>query len=248
VARAQRGGWGGARPGAGRPRRTDVDDAVLGATLELLARELGGEFTVDAVADLAGVAKTTIYRRWPTKNALIAAAIERLYLGHVEVPDEGSLARDLVTMLQTSYDVMVSGAGRVLEPLIRRSALQPEVAEAVRALMHRRRRAYLQVLNRAVARGELPPGTPHELIVDVLLGPFWFRMLVTGDPIHPTDIDGIVALVITGATVGLVGGSDRGTSADGHQARRDPASGPSVMVRPSRRGSATPRSSDGEST
>jgi AcrR family transcriptional regulator len=180
-----------------------VEEAVLNATLGLLAREPGGEFTVDTVADQAGVAKTTIYRRWPTKDALIAAAIDRLYLGHVEVPDEGSLARDLVTMLQTSYQVMVRGPGRVLEPIIRRSAMQPELAEAVRALMHRRRRAYFQVLNRAVARGELPPGTPHELIVDVLLGPFFFRMLVTGDPIHPTDIDAIVALVIAGATAGL---------------------------------------------
>jgi AcrR family transcriptional regulator len=199
VARRERGDWGGARAGAGRPRRTDVEQAVLRATLDLLASEKGAEFTVNAVAVQAGVAKTTIYRRWPTKNALIAAAIDRLYLGHVEVPDEGSLANDLATMLRTSYAVMVRGPGRVLEPLIRRSASQPEVAEAVRALMHRRRRAYVQVLNRAVARGELPPHTPHELIVDLLLGPFWFRMLVTGDPIHRSDIDGIVALVIAGA-------------------------------------------------
>jgi AcrR family transcriptional regulator len=225
-----------------------VDEAVLGATLDLLIREPGGEFTVDAVAELAGVAKTTIYRRWPTKNALIAAAIDRLYLGHVELPDEGSIARDLVTMLQTSYDVMVSGAGRVLEPLIRRSAMQPEVAEAVRALMHRRRRAYFQVLNRAVARGELPPATPHELIVDVLLGPFWFRMLVTGDPIHPTDIDGIVALVIAGATVGSVGGSDGADGDHADRMRRDSASRPSVMLRASRRRSAPPRRRDGDST
>ena len=200
MARTERGEWGGARAGAGRPRRPDVDEATLRATLELLASEQGPDFTVEAVALRAGVAKTTIYRRWPTKNALVAAAIDQRYLGHVEVPDEGSLAGDLATMLRTSYAVMVRGPGRVLEPLIRQSASQPEVAEAVRALMHRRRRAYVQVLNRAVARGELPPDTPHELIVDLLLGPFWFRMLVTGDPIHRSDIDAIVALVLAGAT------------------------------------------------
>ena len=76
---------------------------------------------MDDVAERAGVSRTTIYRRWPSKAAVAAAAVSSLYLDRVEVPDTGSLSEDLVTLLTESYRLMAEGSGRVLERLVRES-------------------------------------------------------------------------------------------------------------------------------
>ncbi len=90
------------------------------------------------------------------------------------------------------------GQGRVFEGLIRESGQRPELVEVVSATMHARRRFYFQVLNRAIARGELPPETDTGLAVDLLLGPLWVRLLVTGEPIDRGAVDDIVELVLCG--------------------------------------------------
>src|SRR5687767_7075744 len=117
----RRAGRGGARPGAGRPRNAGVDGDLLDATIDLV-RSVGYRgLRVDDVAARCGVAKSTIYRRWPSKAALVAAAVDRLYLGRVIVPDTGSLRSDLLELLGDSYDLLVAGPGRLFETLIRES-------------------------------------------------------------------------------------------------------------------------------
>jgi AcrR family transcriptional regulator len=199
---------GGRRPGAGRPRRRDVDTEVLNATIAGLGRVGYGGLRVDDVSESAGVAKSTIYRRWPSKAALVAAAVRELYLTHVQVPDTGSLQSDLSDLLSNSYELLIAGPGRVFEGLIRESGQRPELVEVVFSTMHARRRFYFQVFNRAIARGELAPETDVGLAVDLLLGPLWVRLLVTGDPIDLEAIDRIVDIVLCG----LIGA---GTTSDG---------------------------------
>ncbi len=189
---------GGSRPGAGRPRRTDVDGDVLVATVDLLGRHGYGGLRVDEVAARSGVAKSTIYRRWPSKAALAAAAVGELYLNRVTVPDTGSLRDDLLELLSGSYRLLGSGAGRVFEGLIRESGSRPEIVEVVQRTVHARRRFYVQVLNRAIARGEVPPDVDTSLVFDVLVGPLWVRLLVTGEPVDAHLVDHIVDLVLCG--------------------------------------------------
>lgn len=193
---------GGARPGAGRPRRADADDRILDVTIDLLDRVGYGALRVDDVADEADMAKSTVYRRWSTKAALVAAAVERLYLDQVAVPDTGTVRRDLCDLLNDSYRLLIAGRGRVFASLIRESGTSPEITTLVRQTMHARRRFYMQVLNRGIARGEIPPDVDVGLAIDLVLGPLWVRQLVTGEPISPDAVDRIVDAVLDGIATG----------------------------------------------
>ena len=142
--------------------------------------------------------RTTIYRRWPSKPALVAASVERLYLTHVALPDTGTLRTDLIALLTNSYQLLVLGPGRLFEGLIRESGQRPELLDVVTHTMHARRRFYFQIFNRAIARGEITPETDCGLAIDLLLGPLWVRLLVTGEPIHPDTVQATVDTVLGG--------------------------------------------------
>jgi AcrR family transcriptional regulator len=165
----------------------------------LLASRDYREISVETLAERAGVSRTTIYRRWPSKAAVVAAAVSSLYLDRVEVPDTGALSEDLVALLSETYRVMANGDGRVLEQLVRQSGQNPELVEVVSSILYARRRLYATMLNRAIARGELPPEMDQELLLDLLLGPLWFRLLVSGAPITPGEARSVVELVLDGA-------------------------------------------------
>src|ERR687888_15666 len=79
----------------GRPRRPDVDRAILEATLDAFIQDGYEGMSVDGVAERAGVAKATVYRRWPSKQELLIAAGQHLYEEHVHFPDRGELRQDL---------------------------------------------------------------------------------------------------------------------------------------------------------
>ncbi len=194
----QGGGRGGRRPGAGRPRRPELDAQILDATVEVLVRVGYLDLRVDDVADRVGIAKSTIYRRWPSKARLVAAAIERLYLGRVTVPDTGDLRSDLIALLDNSFDLIIAGHGRVIPDLIRESGRTPELIGLITETMQARRRFYTQVLNRAIARGDIPPEVDTELAIDLLWGPLWVRLLVMRRPISRTAARDIVDSVLPG--------------------------------------------------
>jgi AcrR family transcriptional regulator len=176
-----------------------VEEAVFEAALDLLASRDYRQITMETLAERAGVSRTTIYRRWPTKAGMVAAAVSSLYLDQAEVPDTGSLSEDLVALLSETYRVMADGDGRVLEQLVRQSGHSPELVDVVRSILYARRRLSATTLNHAIARGELTPDIDQELLLDLLLGPLWFRLLVSGAPITREEARSVVELVLDGA-------------------------------------------------
>jgi AcrR family transcriptional regulator len=186
----------GRRPG--RPRTKGIDERILQATLGRLGRDGYEGLRVDDVAADAGVAKTTLYRRWPSKDQLVAEAVRRIYADRALDVDTGDLRSDLLALLSDSYTLLFEGPGRILEDLVRESGTSRELAAVVRATNHARRRAYHEALNRGVARGEIPPAAQHELIIDMLVGPLWTRALVTGSPMTVDEIEAIVDTVLDG--------------------------------------------------
>jgi AcrR family transcriptional regulator len=187
---------GGARAGAGRPRAADADSAILDAALALFEKNGYAGLSIDAVAAAAGVAKTTIYRRWASKAMLLSAAAAPLYAQFLTSPDSGCLRDDLIDLLTRGRELMTGRAGRILQMLIRASAEHGEMVEPLQAALYRRRRLYHVVLNRAIARGELRDDLDQDLLVDLLLGPFWVRTMVTPSPIPlelvPTTVDAVL--------------------------------------------------------
>lgn len=165
-----------------------------------LQRDGYADLRIDEVAAEAGVAKTTVYRRWATKEALIAEAVNRLYLDQVASVDHGDLRTDLVSLLGDTRQVLFQGAGRVLEDLVRQSGVSRDLAQVVKATNDARRRAFHQALNRGVARGEIDASVDHDLMIDLLVGPLWTRLLITGGVVSPTDVETIVDSVLVGVS------------------------------------------------
>ena len=191
---------GSARPG-GRSGR--VRAAVLAATSHVLADAGYDGLTFDAVAARAGVHKTTVYRRWPTKPELVADATRELSQQRVPVPDTGSLAGDLAALARSvARNIGSEIGGRVARTMIAAAGASADVAERSAAFWAERLVLTGEIVERAVARGEVPVGTDPVLVVETLVGPLYVRLLLTGEPVDAAFADRVAALVAAGATAG----------------------------------------------
>ena len=191
-----------ASPGRGRPRDRALDDRILDQLLALLGSHGYAGLTLDELAARSGVAKTTILRRWPSKAAVAAAGVERLALQSVSVPDSGTLRGDLLALLHGAVETFVRGRGQFVARLIREAGHHPEITDLLYTVIHTRRQAYRRVLALAIARGELAPSVDQELLIDLLIGPIWTRLLITRDPITSEYVDSIVETVLMAFGVG----------------------------------------------
>lgn len=183
--------------GPGRPRSSKADAAILHAAIELFA-EVGYEaLTIEAVAEAAGVAKSTVYRRYPGKIELIVAAIGDLNDTEQPVPevlpDTGNIEDDAVALLTALRDKFASETkSRVIAALTAATARNPELAAAHATFIAGRRAFGMGLITRAVERGELPVGTDPEIVVDLLSAPVYYRSFVSYGPL---DDDAIRAIV-----------------------------------------------------
>jgi AcrR family transcriptional regulator len=185
-----------ASSGRGRPRDRALDDRILEQVIALLGSHGYAGLTLDELAARSGVAKTTILRRWPSKAAVAAAGVERLALQSVDVPDSGALKVDLLALLHGAVEAFVRGRGQFVAQLIREAGHHPEITDLLYTVIHTRRQAYRRVLALAIARGELAPSVDQDLLIDLLIGPIWTRMLITRDPITREYVDSIVEAVL----------------------------------------------------
>jgi AcrR family transcriptional regulator len=180
----------------GRPRNAHHDEAILDATLTILREQGYGGLTIDGVAARAGVGRPTIYRRWPSKPALVVAALVQSV--HIAVPevDTGSLRDDLVAVQRRQIRLMnLPENRRVTAGLVADLANDPELADSyVHDYLMPRRDAFFRVLERGVARGELRSDADFAFIYDLLMGPLFMRAVVWGARLsndaaeHTTDV------------------------------------------------------------
>lgn len=184
----------------GRPRTAGLDDGIMSAAAQLVAEKGFGGLTMDGVARRAGVAKATVYRRYPTRIDLIVA------LGHAaaphpaEAPDTGELRSDLIAVLSGVVDALThSDTGRLLPAMLAEAIDNDEVREALRRFSGERRRVLGQVLRRAVDRGELAAGTDLELLGDRLVGPLVYRHLITGRSLGRQVVTELVDATMAGS-------------------------------------------------
>lgn len=183
----------------GRPRSQAAHDAILDGAIALL-REVGYDaLSMEGVAERAGVGKTTIYRRWATKEALVAEAVGRL-VSAIRIPDTGTTAGDLTALMRDAVTLYRRPENAELLPgLVAAMARSPLIARAVRSgFLAARRAAIRQVLERGIARGDLRPDLDVEFALDVLGGPLFYRLLVTGGPIDGRLARNVVDLMLRG--------------------------------------------------
>jgi AcrR family transcriptional regulator len=184
----------------GRPRDARADRAILEATLALLGETGFAGMTVDAVAARAGVSKATIYRRWASKEALVLDAW-RECVEYPALPDTGSLRGDLEVLAESLRQSAGKATMRtVLPQMLAAARVDREVAVAYERFVTERRAPMGEVLRRAQARGELAPDADLELIHDLIVGPVFYRVLVSGAPVNAATIDAVVELVLRAVT------------------------------------------------
>jgi AcrR family transcriptional regulator len=185
--------------GPGRPRDPDVDRSVVDAAVDIIS-ELGFEgMTMEAVARRAGVAKATLYRRFPSKVDLAVAVCEAASPTMPPTPDTGSVREDLVRVLAGLVEKLRSSdSGRIMPAMVAASSSNLEVREAMHRFSASRRSRALEVLERAVARGEVRDDVDLGLAVDMLSGPVFYRHLIGGRAVSAKVLADLVDLVLAG--------------------------------------------------
>ena len=192
----------------GRPRSPAADAAILAATREALV-ELGwSKLTLGDVATRAGVAKTTLYRRWAGKNELVVDAVAELF-DELVLPDRGTLAADIEGVVLQFAAILArpeakSGLMAVVAESIRDEALRERIRESI---VDRQKRLVLEGRARAQTRGELPEETdPSEaartvdLIFDVVAGAVVHRTLVSAEPADEEWVRSFTRVLLLGLT------------------------------------------------
>ena len=180
-----------ARRSPGRPRSQASEDAILDATLELLAAEGFHGLTVDKVAARACASKATIYRRWPTKENLAIAAFQRT--APLEASGRGSFLKQLVDVIyQFSRFMRDTPLGGVLPALAAERAHNPSLDEALTPLMSSRRQPIIDVIESAIESGELHVGLDAEIFADQCLGPITMRIMLLNRATSKKYIEGVV--------------------------------------------------------
>jgi AcrR family transcriptional regulator len=156
------------KPGPGRPRSLASEEAIIDATSHLLREHGFSGLTLSRVAARARASKSTIYRRWPTKEHLIVAAFNRW---PVLVPhDSGDVLEDLMDLhAQSMRNLRRGGLRGVMPKLVAARAEDPALADVLDPLIERRYDPVRTILRRAIERGQLPRKTDVELAVHLIM-------------------------------------------------------------------------------
>ncbi|MEU8915284.1 TetR/AcrR family transcriptional regulator [Streptomyces nigrescens] len=182
---------------SGGPRKAQE---IFDATLDLLAEKGYERLTIEGVAQRSGVNKTTIYRWWPSKGALLGAALIGARRLDFAPPDTGSLAGDLEALLHTVVTLLTTRPSSDIAVSVLDAATQsPELAVHTREFFADRIALEQPVFERALARGELAADTDTMLLVDLLAGAAWVRVVLRQLPLDKDFVSRAVSTVLNGA-------------------------------------------------
>jgi len=196
------GGAPGPAGGAprGRPRSAEADRAILTATADLLAERGLTAMSIEEVAARAGVGKTTIYRRWPSKGLLALDAFVISFRAEQPQPDTGSLRGDLLSALHAWVRAVTQTAmGPMLTGLIAEAQHDPELRGAWRdRVLEPMRTQHRVMLDRAIERGEIPASVDRDVVLDLFFGAAEHRLLLGHLPMTGDFIAEVVDMILTG--------------------------------------------------
>ena len=186
------------KPAGAAVLQPDKTDAIVAAFYDELAESGHEKLTMDRVAARAGVGKAALYRRWRSKEQMIAELVAAM--GDDEdapAPDLGSLRDDLYAWFA---DAVALGNDpllrQVMAYVIAMARSSPELIEAMRRVPRPDRDSGRVILQRAIDRGELAPGTDLEIALDIITGPIWRRVMIAGDTLDMDYAKRITAMVL----------------------------------------------------
>jgi len=182
------------------PAAEDVSDIrvrrsrerVLATALELLSDNGVSGFTVEEVASRSGVAKTTIYRHWPSREALVLDAASRIS-AVIRAPDTDSVVADVTTLLCNLARLLTTARwSSVVPSIVDVAERDPEFAALHGRIQRGHAKPLREVLDRAIDRGELPATTDSSHLVSALIGPLYYRRWFTREPTDDSFVETLV--------------------------------------------------------
>jgi AcrR family transcriptional regulator len=187
----------------GRPIEERPRQAALDAVLDLIVERGITGVTTNAVAERARISKATMYRRWRTKDALVAEAIGTLVDREIVIPDTGTLEGDVHELLAEAVALYATPRAAALMPeLVAGMARDGALADAVRSgFLAARRDALDRTLQRAVGRRELREDVDHDLCLDLFGGVVFYRLLITGGPLDERLVEDLTAVILRAIAV-----------------------------------------------
>ena len=192
---------GTVRPG-GRTARTA--EAVFAAVIAELSTRDYADISVESVAARAGVHKTTVYRRWGSKEEIIRQALVSAARSRIQVPDSGSVDTDLRMLARAVQAVLsVPEGAAISRALIIGAMSSPEIAGLMDEYWAARLEAISVIVDRAIGRGEIPPGTEPTAFMHAVAAPLFYQLLVARSPVTERDADLAAAATLAAATAGL---------------------------------------------
>lgn len=192
---------GTVRPG-GRTARTA--EAVFAAVIAELSTRAYADISVESVAARAGVHKTTVYRRWGSKEEIIRQALVSAARSRIQVPDTGSVDTDLRMLARAVQAVLsVPEGAAISRALIIGAMSSPEIAGLMDQYWAARLEAISVIVDRAIGRGEIPAGTDPAAFMHAMAAPLFYQLLVARAPVTERDADLAAAATLAAATAGL---------------------------------------------
>ena len=188
-----------APPARGRPRSQRARRAVLEAARAIVEKDGYDAATIEAIAERAGVAKTTIYRWWPNRAALIVDLLMGMAADAVPLPSGpdplGAIRTEMRGIGRAADHLM----GRLLTSLVSEAQRDPEIRAALLdGLFHPRSDATAKMVRQAQAAGIVRKDIPAHVAVDLLVGPIFYRMLVRHQPLTDTFVSQVFRIVTAG--------------------------------------------------
>lgn len=167
----------------GRPRSSAADRAIVDAFRDLLCERGFADVRLEHVAARAGVAKATLYRRWPSKEALARDLLSELAAPHIAIADVGDTrAEMLAAVVNPMRAVTETTFGPILRALLSQIAVNPELGDPFRATVVAARRSEIaRIVRRGIERGDLRPDADPDLATELLAGPVYFRVMFGGE-------------------------------------------------------------------
>jgi AcrR family transcriptional regulator len=175
----------------------EITTAITQAVLDELAEQGYARLSMEAVARRAGVGKSALYRRWPSKQEMALAVVAEFSVIQAAAPDTGSLRGDIRESLDSLMHWLSHPRfSRILPDLVAEMARNPELGKIVDGMIGRpRRERALAMLQRAIERGELATDTDLELALDLLAAPIYWRLTVRAGHAEPGYLDKLSALI-----------------------------------------------------
>ena len=190
---------GAAERPRGRPRSAIADQAIRDAAVDLFAERGFEGFSVEDVADRAGVSKATVYRRYPSKVDLVVEAGSCLATDEITFPDTGNLRDDVRGLGRSLVKAFkTTRAGKVMPVMTFERRRYPELDDGYRRFLADRKARTREVLRRGIERGELPCDTDVAVMGSMLVGPIFHRLMVTQEPLNEAFVDALVDALLRG--------------------------------------------------